>query len=285
VIFVVAAIVAVYYSLPDDQAKPDHKPTTSKSTIPRRTTPPTPHKTTQKPIPKEIWQFDKYIKKTIEKIKPKPKPKTLEEIEMQHARNDSLESRLKALGAESGDEIFVRIFKGERTLELWIRPKVRECFALLKAYRICNYSGALGPKLKEGDRQSPEGFYKVYKSSLNPHSKFTLSFNLGYPNRYDKAHGRSGSFLMVHGKCVSIGCYAMGDDNIRQIYQLVHDSLYHGQRFVSVHIFPFRMEKLDEYADNKWYSFWQNLKEGYDLFDGSHLPPRVKVGDGEYRFY
>jgi murein L,D-transpeptidase YafK len=284
VIFVIAAIFAVYYKLPGKHLEPDLTAIVSHSPTPMQTTSQVSHKTGQKPIPKKTWRLDKYIRKNIEKIKPTPKPKIPKEIEMKHVGNDSLQSRLKVLGAKNGDKVFVRIFKSERILELWIRPETQEQFLLLKTYHICNYSGALGPKLKEGDRQAPEGFYKVYKSSLNPHSRFTLSFNLGYPNRYDKAHGRTGSYLMVHGKCASTGCYAMGDDNIREIYPLVHDALYHGQKFVRVHIFPFRMEKLNNHAENKWYSFWQNLKEGYDMFDESHIPPRARLEDGEYVF-
>ncbi len=220
----------------------------------------------------------------VEKIIPKPKKLSEEEATMNKAKHDSLEVRMDVTNSKFGDEVFIRIFKDEKLLELWIRPASDDQYHLLKIYDICTYSGSLGPKLREGDRQSPEGFYKVYKSSLNPHSKFTLSFNLGYPNRYDRAHGRTGSYLMVHGKCVSIGCYAMGDDNIRQIYHLVHDALYGGQRYVSVHIFPFRMEHLDDHAGNKWYTFWQNLKEGYDLFEESKILPRVKVRGKEYRF-
>jgi len=109
----------------------------------------------------------------------------------------------------------------------------------LKDYIICASSGYLEPKLKEGDRQAPEGFYKVKKQQLNPHSKYHLSFNLGYPNKYDKAHKRTGTFLMVHGNCVSAGCYAMTDEKIEKIYALVEGALEHGQKYIDVHAFPF----------------------------------------------
>lgn len=215
------------------------------------------------------------------KISNKKIPKT----DKNQALTNSLEDRLEALNAFSGDNIFIRIFKKEKILEVWIKPKQEKEYKLLKIYPICYYSGRLGPKLKEGDKQAPEGFYKVYKSSLNPNSRYHLSFNLGFPNRYDKAHNRTGSYLMVHGSCVSIGCYAMGDKNIEEIYQLVSDALYHGQKFVNVHIFPFKMEHLKNYKSNHWYSFWKNLKEGYDAFNQSKIPPKISVKNKKYIFY
>jgi murein L,D-transpeptidase YafK len=205
---------------------------------------------------------------------PKTKPKELD-----------LKKRLKALNAKLGDRVFLRIFKKEETLEVWIKPKRAKKYKLLKSYKICKYSGTLGPKLKEGDYQAPEGFYKVYKGSLNPHSKFHLSFNLGYPNRYDRAHKRTGSFLMVHGECASIGCYAMGNKNIEEIYLLVKKALYAGQKGVWVHIFPFRLTRknLAKYKNNKWYNFWQNLKEGYDIFEKTKIPPIIGVKNKRYK--
>jgi murein L,D-transpeptidase YafK len=196
--------------------------------------------------------------------------------------DDSLEERLTDLSAEIGDAVFLRIFKKESILEIWIRSETE--YEHLKDYTICAYSGDLGPKLKEGDRQSPEGFYKVKKHHLNPNSKFHLSFNLGYPNQYDKAHNRTGSFLMIHGNCVSIGCYAMTNEKIEEIYDLVKSALDKGQRYVPVHIYPFRMteENMALYADNKWYDFWVNLKEGYDYFEAEHIPPTVKVKNKHY---
>ncbi|MEA3434469.1 MAG: L,D-transpeptidase family protein, partial [Campylobacterota bacterium] len=145
----------------------------------------------------------------------------------------TLEESLVELSAKVGDPVFIRIFKEESLLEVWIRTGTE--YQHLKDYAICAYSGYLGPKLKEGDRQSPEGFYKVKKHQLNPNSKFHLSFNLGYPNKYDRTHERTGSFLMVHGNCVSDGCYAMTDDKIEEIYMLVESALQKGQKYVQVH--------------------------------------------------
>lgn len=197
----------------------------------------------------------------------------------------TLEERLTALSAKIGDHVFLRIFKEESLMEVWILTGTE--YQHLKDYAICAYSGALGPKLKEGDRQAPEGFYKVKKHQLNPNSKFHLSFNLGYPNKYDRAHDRTGSFLMVHGNCVSDGCYAMTNAKIEEIYALVEGALQKGQKYVQVHAYPFRMteETMALFSENEWYDFWVNLKEGYDYFEAEKLPPHVKVEDKKYKIY
>ncbi len=199
--------------------------------------------------------------------------------------DDSLEKRLTDLNASMGDPVYIRIFKEASLLEVWIRSGAE--YKLLKNYFICAYSGALGPKEKEGDKQAPEGFYKVRKEYLNPNSKFHLSFNLGYPNAYDKAHKRTGSFLMVHGNCVSIGCYAMTDKKIEEIYALVESALKKGEKFVPVHIYPFKMteKNMAEYSQSKWFDFWMNLKEGYDYFEAEKLPPVIKVENKKYTIF
>ena len=194
----------------------------------------------------------------------------------------TLEEGLDELGAKIGDPVFIRIFKKEAILEVWIRTGT--VYEHLKDYPICAYSGYLGPKLKEGDRQAPEGFYKVKKHQLNPNSSYHLSFNLGYPNKYDRAHDRTGSFLMVHGNCVSDGCYAMTDEKITEIYALVEESLQNKQQYVQVHAYPFYMrdETMAIYEGSKWYEFWVNLKEGYDYFEAEKLPPLIKVENKNY---
>ena len=117
-------------------------------------------------------------------------------------------------------------------------------------------------------------------------SRFHLSFNLGYPNQYDRFHKRTGSALMVHGSCVSIGCYAMTDKYINEIYALSVAALKNGQPFFRVHAFPFRLEeeKLAQYKRHKWYDFWTNLKEGYDYFENTLRPPNVTTSNGIYAF-
>ena len=195
-----------------------------------------------------------------------------------------LKTELEADGFELGLPTFVRIFKEERELEVWLRKSER--FELFRTYEICNFSGDLGPKLKEGDRQSPEGFYTVDKSAMNPNSSYHLSFNLGFPNLFDQANDRSGSFLMVHGDCVSVGCYAMTDQGIEEIYLIVEAAHSSGQDIVPVHAFPFRMnhDRLMLEQNNEWFEYWQNLKQGYDLFEKDHLPPTVTVSGQRYTF-
>jgi len=198
-----------------------------------------------------------------------------------------LVKELKKVDLEFGRAIFIRIFKEEYELEVWVENNDKE-FQLFKTYEICTYGyGGLGPKVKQGDGQAPEGFYFVAPLQLNPSSSFHLSFNLGYPNAFDRAWGRTGGALMVHGSCASIGCYAMTDAGIEEIYALADASLRNGQQFFRVHIFPFRMTKknLAGHKNSKWSAFWQNLKEGYDFFEkNGHLPPNVKVRDKKYVF-
>lgn len=191
-------------------------------------------------------------------------------------------ARLARQGVREGAPVFVRIFKQESELELWLHNGTR--FVLFATYPICYWSGSLGPKLKEGDRQSPEGFYTVAASQLNPKSRYYRSFNLGFPNSFDRSHRRTGSFLMVHGSCVSIGCYAMTDPVIAEVWRLITAAFKNGQRRFSVHAFPFRMttENLDWYADPNWNSFWSDLKQGHDLFEQAHVPPRIATCNRRY---
>lgn len=193
----------------------------------------------------------------------------------------------KALAGQSlrlGSPIFIRIFKESNELEVWVKSK--NVYEQFRTYEICDYSGNLGPKLIKGDNQSPEGFYFVTPNRLNPLSNFHLSFNIGYPNSYDRYHKRTGGAIMVHGNCVSIGCYAMTDKNIEQIYALADAAFRNGQGFFRVHIFPFHMtgENMEKHRNFKWISFWQNLKEGYDYFEQHRLPPNVVVRRGRYVF-
>jgi len=195
-----------------------------------------------------------------------------------------LSQYLEEANSELGNPVLIRIFKSSSILEIWIKND--EKFKHLKSYPICKYSGDLGPKLLEGDGQSPEGFYSITKSSLNPNSKFHLSMNIGYPNKYDKAHRRTGSYIMIHGACVSIGCFAMGDKPIEEIYEIVETALNSGQKSIQVQIFPFRMtaKEMIKHSNNVWYDFWLNLKEGYDFFEANRVPPKVGVVDGNYTF-
>jgi murein L,D-transpeptidase YafK len=184
-----------------------------------------------------------------------------------------------------GAPVFIRIFKEEKELEVWLQGE-DGTFRLFKTYPICAFSGDLGPKIIRGDGQAPEGFYFVTAERLNPWSTFHLSFDLGFPNGFDRAHGRTGSDLMVHGNCVSIGCYAMTDGRIEEIYTIVEAALDNGQRFFRVHAFPFRMtgENMARHSPSPWAGFWRNLKEGYDHFETDKRPPDADVRDGGYIF-
>ena len=211
-------------------------------------------------------------------------PRIADLAHVRQTAKPDLKRQLEDGGFQLGQPIFIRIFKESSELEIWVKNADR--FAHFKTYPICNYSGALGPKLKEGDRQSPEGFYFVGKSQLNPQSSYHLSFNLGFPNAYDRAHDRTGSYLMVHGKCVSIGCYAMTDEGIEEIYLMAEAALDNGQPFFRVQAFPFRMttQNMQRHAQSDWMGFWRNLKEGYDFFERHGTPPDVTVVDRRYHF-
>ena len=184
----------------------------------------------------------------------------------------------------NGAPVFIRIFKASAELELWMQ-NIKGQWQLFEIYPICYFSGQLGPKLKEGDKQSPEGFYEVSQSQMNPNSTYHLSFNLGFPNKFDRANGRTGSYLMVHGNCVSIGCYAMTDEKIEEIYTLANAALNNTQTSFQVHVFPFRMSKenMAAYADSKWLGFWQNLKQGYDYFEQHKQPPNITIAGRKYQ--
>ncbi|MCO6359280.1 L,D-transpeptidase family protein [Roseivirga pacifica] len=211
-------------------------------------------------------------------------PESNTSIEAIRNTTPTLSEELEAKSLALGNAIFIRIFKEEKVLEVWIEKD--ESFTLFKTYEICSFSGKLGPKQKQGDMQSPEGFYFVPPSRMNPWSSYHLSFNLGYPNSYDRSHGYTGNYLMVHGRCVSIGCYAMTDEYIDEIYTLAHKALENGQQYFRVHAFPFRMteDNMQQHHDSQWLSFWQNLKQGYDWFEEYRTPPNAEVRDGVYVF-
>jgi murein L,D-transpeptidase YafK len=214
---------------------------------------------------------------------PPSSPRSREAIARQRG---PLQRQLAARDFKWGAPLFIRIFKAERILEVWLKkPSGYEHF---KSFPICTYGGkGLGPKLRQGDGQAPEGFYFVTPNRMNPFSRFHLAFNLGYPNPYDRARGRTGSALMVHGSCVSIGCFAMTDHAMETIYTLADAALRYGQPFFRVHIFPFRMNQrnMQHHCKSPWIGFWRNLKDGYDWFDEHHhTPPNVVLGKGRYCF-
>jgi len=193
---------------------------------------------------------------------------------------------LEKKGMTPADPILLRIYKQESELEVWKKSSTNGEFKKFRTYDICRWSGALGPKHKEGDRQAPEGFYHVTPALMNPNSSYHLSFNLGFPNRFDRAHGRTGSHLMVHGACSSAGCYAMEDPQIEEIYALAREAFDAGQPHFQVQAFPFRMtpQNLALHASDENMPFWQMLKEGHDHFEVTRREPDVEVCGRRYVF-
>ncbi|QOZ37337.1 murein L,D-transpeptidase family protein [Bradyrhizobium sp. CCBAU 53421] len=181
--------------------------------------------------------------------------------------------------------ILVRLFKQEAELEVWKQTRSGQ-FALLKTYPICRWSGDLGPKVREGDRQAPEGFYSINPSQMNPQSAYYLSFNTGYPNAFDKALGRTGSELMVHGDCSSRGCYAMTDEQIAEIYSLGRESFFGGQKAFQFQAYPFRMTpaNMAKHRNNPNMPFWKMIKEGNDHFEVTKQEPKVDFCEKKYVF-
>ncbi len=193
-----------------------------------------------------------------------------------------VKKELTRKGLQLGQPVFMRIFKLSKQLELWLYSRGK--YKLFKTYPICSYSGYIGPKLAEGDWQSPEGFYTVSSEQMNPKSRYHLSFNIGYPNRYDLVWSRTGSAIMVHGRCVSQGCFAMGNKQIEEIYLLAYQAFLKGQEQFSIHIFPFRMTRANllKYRQSPWYNFWSHLVMGYKAFEQTHLVPTISTVEGKY---
>lgn len=193
-----------------------------------------------------------------------------------------LNSFLDLCGAKVGDPVFLRAVKEDSVLELWVKPDKAERYVLAKRYPIAAWSGKLGPKEKEGDKQTPEGFYEVEPSGLNPRSNYHLAFNIGYPNAYDRSLNRTGSFIMVHGRDVSIGCLAMTDPGIEEIYTMVEQALIHGQQRVPVQIYPFvpTPARLLKEKNSPHAAFWADMARAWDWTERTHTPARVNAVDG-----
>ena len=222
---------------------------------------------------------------------PKPLPKNTKLEQIRKKNFSVLRTEMALKGLSMDNPMFIRAFKSEMKLELWVKSTYGLQYELFKSYNICKKSGKLGPKLKEGDLQTPEGFYDVTEDRLNPNSQFFLSFNIGYPNEYDRSYNRTGSLLMIHGDCRSEGCLAMTNRSIGEIYLIIEHNFKYGHQSIPIHIFPFRMteENMRQRALSQWQPFWKNLKQGYDYFEANRIPPKVNVrnkhyvfGDGKY---
>jgi murein L,D-transpeptidase YafK len=197
-----------------------------------------------------------------------------------------LEERLTTHHVTSDASIMIRIFKAESELEVWMTDNTGE-YVLFATYPVCFWSGTLGPKIREGDRQAPEGFYTVTLPQAHREgARWVVGLDLGFPNVFDRVNARSGSAILVHGGCASIGCFAVTNPVNDEINKLVLRSIEAGQAYVPIHVFPFRMtrENFDRYDIPQWRDFWRNLKDGYDLFERTHRPPRISVCSTSYVF-
>jgi murein L,D-transpeptidase YafK len=198
---------------------------------------------------------------------------------------EKLVQQMKAKGMTRYSPVMFRIFKEEGKFEVWKRKDTGR-YDLVTTYDICKISGELGPKFTEGDRQAPEGFYPIRPYQMNPKSSYYLAFDTGFPNAYDRVHGRTGANLMVHGACSSSGCYSMSDEQVAQIYAFARDAFRGGQTEIQLEAFPFRMTaaNMARYRSDPNFPFWQMLKEGYDHFEIAKVPPKVDVCEKRYVF-
>lgn len=195
-----------------------------------------------------------------------------------------LDERLRQKGVSIKSPMLIRVFKAESELEVW-KDKQGE-MVLFATYPICHWSGVLGPKLREGDKQAPEGFYTVTKRQLYHAGRWPRSLLLNFPNIFDQAEARTGSDILIHGGCTSVGCFAMTNPVSDEIHRLTVATIEAGQEHVPIHVFPFRMtkENLAAHPSPAWRQFWDNLKEGYDAFEQTKRSPRVSVCNSRYTF-
>ncbi len=190
----------------------------------------------------------------------------------------------KARGLHLGAPVFLRIFKEQSAIELWVSRGAR--YVRFKTYPICQYSGVLGPKLLEGDRQAPEGLYYIRASDMIVNLRWHRAMDLNFPNAYDLANGRTGSGILIHGKCSSIGCFALTDGMVEELYEAVEAALNAGQARVPVLSLPFPMtgDNIAAHAGVEWLPFWRELKRAHDLFERDRLPPTALLCGTAYHF-
>ena len=195
-----------------------------------------------------------------------------------------LDQRLKEKTVSLAAPILIRIFKSESELEIW--KQKNGAFVLFATYPVCQWSGTIGPKIRTGDKQAPEGFYTLTHAQLHHVGRWPKSLHLGFPNLYDQSLARTGSSILVHGGCSSVGCFAMTNPVMDEIHLIASAAMDSGQDHIPVHVFPFRMSDANMQANgaSPWTAFWANLKQGYDAFERSKRLPRVSVCDGKYQF-
>ncbi len=200
------------------------------------------------------------------------------------AREADLSQEFEAKGLKLGSSVFLRVYKQTSEMELWVQRGPR--YELFKIYRICRWSGGLGPKFYEGDRQSPEGVYRITASDLIVNQRWDRAMEINYPNSFDRENGRSGSHILIHGKCGSIGCFAIQDQNVEEVYGAVRAALHNGQAYVPVLALPFRFSALapDKEDTLQMNEFWGDLRRADLLFERDRLPPVAWICDGRYYF-
>ena len=192
-------------------------------------------------------------------------------------------SLMASKGTNRNAPVLLRAYKKESEIEMW-KQNAEGRYVHIKTYPVCRWSGQIGPKKREGDRQVPEGFYTVTPAQMNPNSAYWLAFNVGYPNPMEKAMGRNGGDIMVHGTCSSRGCFAMTNEQIEEIYAVMRESFNGGQKGVQFQSYPFRMtaENLARFRHDPNMPFWKNLKEGNDHFEVTQREPQVAYCGGRY---
>ncbi len=181
-----------------------------------------------------------------------------------------------------GSPVLIRIYKQSSELELWVLRGPR--FVLLNVYPICRWSGRLGPKLQAGDRQSPEGVYTITAAGLIVNDRWHRAMNINYPNRYDRVNSRTGSGILIHGRCRSIGCFALSDANVEEVYEAVRSALAAGQRQVQVVALPLRFRNKSVEAPPDLPGFWQDLSREEALFHRDRVPAPAWLCGGRYVF-
>jgi murein L,D-transpeptidase YafK len=220
---------------------------------------------------------------------------TLTQLQYDRVRDARLEMRygIKKLFRERGlrypaADIYLRVFKREHALELWVRPEGDTIFSMLRSYDICAQSGELGPKRARGDNQVPEGFYTIDR--FNPYSDYHLSLHVDYPNASDQLTSTEpdlGGDIFIHGGCNSIGCLALTDEGIKELYWVAVEARAAGQQRIPIDIFPARLgdEEIGQLArvfkaNQQLVTFWRTLKVGYDFFEKNRTLPNVRVDNG-----
>ncbi len=221
---------------------------------------------------------------------------SFKEMQLKHSRvrnaylnkQKELENQLKNSSFAGNDyEVFIRVFKHEQQLELWLKMKNQEEFKKFKTYAICASSGVLGPKRKQGDGQVPEGFYEI--AHFNPASSYHLSLKVNYPNKSDmkKAGSNPGGDIMIHGECVTIGCVPIENAPMEEVYLLCLESKNRGHA-IKTHFFPYRFNDKNTEGIKKKYppemiEFWESLQQGFMYFEKHHKLPVINIDkNGNY---